>query len=88
MAESLSRKGIHFLADAEFVALLERGARATGKTKTALVRDAVAEHVARIEAELLARRLEEAYLGLNDLNMKLDAEMTSADARWPRSRRR
>ncbi len=88
MARSASRKGIHFLADPEFVALLERGARATGKSKTALVREAVTEHVARIEAERLARQLEEAYQGLNDINQKLNEEMSPADAPWPRSRRR
>ncbi len=88
MSNPRPKRGIHFLADSAFVALLERGARATGKSKTALVRQAVKEHVARIEAEILARRLEEAYRGLNDLNAKLDAEMGPADARWPQPRRR
>lgn len=81
-------RGVHFLADSGFIALLERGARATGKSKTALVREAVTEHVARIEAELLARRLEDAYKGLNDVNSKLDAELAPADAPWPRPTRR
>lgn len=82
-----TKRGVHFLADAGFLSLLERGARATGKSKTALVRDAVEEHVARIEAELLARRLEEAYKGLNEINVELNAELAPADAPWPRSRR-
>ncbi len=88
MGNPKSRKGVHFLADAGFIALLERGARATGKSKTAIVRDAVREHVARIETELLARRLDEAYRGLNGINTKLQDELASADAPWPRTSRR
>ncbi|MBM4394958.1 MAG: hypothetical protein FJ087_04635 [Deltaproteobacteria bacterium] len=78
--------GIHFAADPEFRAVLERGVRLTGKPKSALLREALVAHVARLEAEALARELERAYEGLNEVNRDLDREMHVADAPWPTAR--